>query len=85
MHDWMQNRVCGCRKNGRNCSEGCQCANCENNASPSQDREDLADVALEETVHNGMDLEEEEEEEFADFVFAAAFDETDMNTELLDE
>ena len=80
-----KNRVCGCRKNGRNCSEGCQCANCENNASPSQDREDLADVALEETVHNGMDLEEEEEEEFADFVFAAAFDETDVNTELLDE
>ena len=33
-----------------------------------------------------MDLEEEEEEEeFADFVFAAAFDETDVNTELLDE
>ena len=39
-------------------------------------------LALEETVHNGMDLEEEEEEEFADFVFDAA---TDVNTELLDE
>ena len=36
-------------------------------------------LALEETVHNGMDLEEEEEEEFADFVFDAA---TDVNTEL---
>ena len=78
-----KNRICGCRKNGRNCSEGCQCTNCENHALPSQDRQDLADVALEETVHNSMELEEEEE--FAEFVFAAAFDVDDVNTEFLDE
>ena len=75
-----KNRICGWRKNGRNCSEGCQCTNCENHALPSQDRQDLADVALEETVHNSMELEEE----FAEFVFAAAFDVDDVNTELLD-
>ena len=57
--------------------------NCENHALPSQDRQDLADVGLEETVHNSMELEEEEE--FAEFVFAAAFDVDDVNTELLDE
>ena len=70
------------QKNGRNCSEGCHCINCENHALPSQDRQDLADVALEETVHNSMELEEEE---FAEFVFAAAFDVDEVTTELLDE
>ena len=47
-----KSRVCGCRKEDTNCTEGCLCINCENQALPSQDREDLADVALEEAVYS---------------------------------
>ena len=85
-----KNRVCGCRKKDTNCTEGCLCINCENQALPSQDREDLADVALEEAVHSNIhvNLDEEDADEFAEFVFAAAFDvgnETNVNAELIEE
>ena len=74
-----KNRICGCRKKGTFCSEGCQCTNCENHGLPTQDREDLADIALEEVVQSNTTSEEDDENEFAEFVFAAAFD---VNTEL---
>ena len=68
----------------------CLCINCENQAIPSQDREDLADVALEEAVHSNIhvNLDEEDADEFAEFVFTAAFDvgnETNVNAELIEE
>lgn len=83
-----KNRVCGCRKKNTNCTEGCLCINCENQALLSQDREDLADIALEEAVHSNNILDEEDEDEFAEFVFAAAFEEgneTNVNTELIED
>ena len=51
---------------------------------------DQADVALEEAVHSNIHvhLDEEDADEFAEFVFAAAFDvgnETNVNAELLEE
>ena len=73
-----KNRVCGCRKKGTNCSEGCQCTNCQNTVSPSCDREDLAEIILEEQVENNTAINEEDEEEFAKYVFAAAFDDTEI-------
>ena len=56
----------------------------------TDDREDLADVALEEAVHSNIhvNLDEEDADEFAEFVFAAAFDvgnETNVNAELIAE
>ena len=55
-----------------------------------QDREDLADVALEEAVYSNIhiNLDEEDADEFEEFVFAAAFDvgnETNVNAELIEE
>ena len=70
-----KSRVCGCKRKDTNCTEGCQCTNCENQFLPLQDREDLAAVMLEEAVHSKiLHLDEDEEEEFAEFVFTAALD-----------
>ena len=54
----------------------------ENHGLPTQDREDLADIALEEVVQSNTTSEEDDENEFAEFVFAAAFDDNIVNTEL---
>ena len=75
-----KNRICGCKKKGTVRSEGCECTNCENanyeNTTTSHDTEDLADVTIEEAVVSNQTMEkEDEDEEFAEFVFAAAFDE----------
>ena len=52
--------------------------------------EDLADVALAEAVHSNIhvNLDEDDADEFTEFVFAAAFDvgnETNVNAELIEE
>ena len=67
-----KSRVCGCRKKDIKCSEGCQCTNCENYGLPPQDREDLANVALQERAQSSSTSDEEHTDEFAEFVFAAA-------------
>ena len=77
-----KNRVCGCRKKGIKCSEGCQCTNCENIASPSHDREELAHITLEEAAVTTQAMDKEGEEEFAEFVFGAAFD---VDPEIMDD
>ena len=70
-----KSRVCGCKRKDTKCTEGCQCTNCENQFLPLQDREDLAAVVVEEAVHSKiLHLDEDEEEEFAEFVFTAALD-----------
>ena len=73
-----KNRVCGCRKKSIKCGEGCQCTNCENtdceHTASSHDREDLTDVTIEEAVVSNLTMDTEDEEEFAEFVFAAALD-----------
>lgn len=48
--------------------------NCENNAIPTQEREATGLIALEEEVESTPIHLEENEEEFAEFVFAAATD-----------
>ena len=74
-----KSRLCGCRKKVTKCSEGCQCTNCENTDSPSCDREGLAEITLEEEAENNTAVYEDEE--FAKFVFAAAFDHTNEQPE----
>ena len=51
----------------------CQCINCENQISPGRESDDLTIIALEKGVQSSQytDLEDEE---FAEFVFAATFD-----------
>ena len=74
-----KNRVCGCRKKDIKCSEGCQCTNCENYGLPPQDREDLANVALQETAQSSSTSDEEHTDEF---VFAAANNDSNVHAEL---
>ena len=77
-----KSRVCGCRKKQTLCSEGCQCTNCGNLKSQSphhnqgQCQEDL-EITLEEAMNSSGVMDSEDEEEFADFVFAAAYDDSD--------
>ena len=77
--------VCGCRKKGIKCSEGCQCTNCENIASPSHDREEVAHITLEEAAVTNQAMDKEGEEEFAEFMFGAAFDHSDVDPEITDD
>ena len=65
------------QKRAVKCSEGCQCTNCENTISLPCDREDLAEIALEEQVESNI-ATNEDDEEFAEFIFAAAFDDTSI-------
>ena len=71
-----KNRVCGCKKKQSKCTEGCQCINCENQDSQEGESDELASVALEEELHSSgnVHLNEDEEDEFAEFVFAASCD-----------
>ena len=71
--------LCGCRKKRTKCSEETQCTNCENTDSQSCDREGLAEITLEEEAENNTAIYEDEE--FAKFVFAAAFDDTNKQPE----
>ena len=73
-----KNMICGCRKRGTKCTEGCQCVNCKNQVTAVEEREDLVYVALEETLLTGINRNSDEEDDFAEYVFAAAFD---LNTE----
>ena len=70
--------ICGCRKRGTKYTEGCQCVNCKNQVTAVEEREDLVYVALEETLLTGTNRNSDEEDDFAEYVFAAAFD---LNTE----
>ena len=67
-----KNRVCGCKRKNSKCTEGCQCINCDNEISPAESDE-LSVIALEEEVQScgNSYLYEDEEDEFAEFVFAA--------------
>ena len=71
-----KNRVCGCKKKQSKCTEGCQCINCENQDSQEGESDELASIALEEELHSSgnVHLNEDEEDEFAEFVFAASCD-----------
>ena len=68
-----KNRVCGCKRKNSNCTEGCQCINCDNEVSPAEESDELSVIALEEEVQSSGNsyLNEDEEDEFAEFVFAA--------------
>ena len=83
-----KSKVCGCKKREILCSEGCQCTNCENINSPSTHelnnrQQDLTDMMLEEEVVTASDTAEESEgeDDFAEFVFAAACGESDAELE----
>ena len=75
-----KNMICGCRKRGTKCTEGYQCVNCKNQVTAVEEREDLDYVALEETLLTGTNRNSDEEDDFAEYVFAAAFD---LNTDQL--
>ena len=68
-----KNRVFGCKGKNSKCIEGCQCINCENEISPAVESDELSVIALEEEVQSRGNsyLNEDEEDEFAEFVFAA--------------
>ena len=68
-----KNRVCGCKRKNSNCTGGCQCINCDNEVSPAEESDELSVIALEEEVQSSGNsyLNEDEEDEFAEFVFAA--------------
>lgn len=57
------NMRCGCRKNGRECSVGCECINCTNIPSHTEDIQgsdnSLADIAVEEEYFTNCNQSEE--------------------------
>ena len=66
-----KSRVCGCRRKQKLCSEGCECTNCGNNASPVHNSDGFSDPDEAAVESSG---ETEDEAEFADFVLAEAMD-----------
>ena len=73
-----QNRRCGCQRKNSMCTEGCQCTDCQNcpnsHSTPqTEESDDVLTIALEEEVTNNGHLNGEDDE-FAEFVFAAQFD-----------
>ena len=82
---------------GCKCTTGCRkskhaqkaVTSCENINSPSchdqgQSQQDLAEIVLEEAVKSSRPTDSEDEEEFADFVFAAAFYDSNDELEITD-
>ena len=67
-----KNSVCGCKRKNSKFIEGYQCINCENEVSPAVECDKLSVIALEEEVQSsGNPYPNEDEDEFAEFVFAA--------------
>jgi len=50
---------CGCNKNNRRCSEGCECKNCSNIAT-AENETAIADLALEEEYSTSDNIENDE-------------------------
>lgn len=64
---------CGCRKQGRQCTEGCECTSCVNIeielATGPQNEDSLLDVTLEELVTEGGECLTDNVDEIMDWVF----------------
>ena len=64
------NTRCSCRRNDRQCSEGCECINCTNISVNTSENSEVAEIALEEVATtNGM--EDEETDELMDWIFGS--------------
>ena len=64
------NTRCSCRRNDRQCSEGCECINCTNISVNTSEDNEIAEIALEEAVTtNG--IEDKETDELMDWIFGS--------------
>ena len=64
------NTRCSCRRNDRQCSEGCERINCTNISVNTSENSEVAEIALEEVATtNGM--EDEETDELMDWIFGS--------------
>ncbi len=76
---------CGCRKNNRECSVGCQCTNCLNMAATVTDKSpELAEIALEEQVREDEDSDKDTHE-LMEWVFGGELDDSDHDSDDEDE
>ena len=75
------NTRCSCRRNDRQCSEGCECINCTNILVNTSEDNEIAEIALEEAVTtNG--IEDEETDELMDWIFGSGqFEESIVDVE----
>lgn len=71
---------CGCRKDNRQCCEGCQCKNCSNLTSATENTE-LADIAIEEIATYNTEIDEDLDDEM-ELIFGR---QTESNWSDLDE
>ena len=77
---------CGCKRNKRHCSEGCQCKNCCNLPCSSQEPTQLEEIALEEEIienrsADGHDDDDDDIEELMEWIFGTTELENSIDSE----
>ena len=67
---------CSCRRNGQQCSEGCQCINCSNvTVAAADSNSELTEIALEEVTVT--EEAQQDTEDLMDWVFGPEMEESD--------
>ncbi len=71
---------CGCKRDNKQCSEGCQCKNCLNISSATEEVTELAEIALEEDITTDI---AEDTEELMERVFGTELETTSSDFQSL--